>query len=241
MRSLLWPRTSLRQLLTSDSDPRVEIIQPSDTSSFRCRVPSLRSNRDIAEICTSHLRLDVLLHFDTFFDGAASQALSWISSADGFMSTIAAPSLLFNGAFRRSKMSIINIQRLTHWGTATSTTKSDWLVLCKVFQVEKSSGGDRLIMDATPVNRASFKAPQMYLPSLHDILTRFSKRKYFASVDAFSYFYQFPLCEEVSRYLTLGNKRSSTNVLLLVRKGFRGSIPQVFSTLFISSGIRCVG
>ena len=63
-------------------------------------------------------------------------------------------------------------------------------------------------MDATPVNRSSFKAPQMYLPSLHDILTRFSKRKYFASVDAFSYFYQFPLCEEVSRVFSFEvNKR----------------------------------
>ena len=79
--------------------------------------------------------------------------------------------------------------------------------IMKVFKVAKKSGFDRLVMDATPINTLSIKAPPMELSTIHSFFEGLLKHKFAFSVDAKAFFYQFMMDAEVSKFFGIAINR----------------------------------
>jgi hypothetical protein len=101
---------------------------------------------------------------------------------------------------RRSRMSEQNISQIEESHTIECFPEAqDPLCYVNVFQVPKKDLTDRLIGDATPINRVQKKPESMNLPKFHWIMEQLLKYPWRCTVDATNYFYQFLLEDEVIR------------------------------------------
>ena len=69
-----------------------------------------------------------------------------------------------------------------------------------VFTTLKKDLDLRLIQDGRWINDLFAKPPEMFLPRIHDVISRILSAEYVADADGVSYFYQIPLDPEVRDY-----------------------------------------
>ena len=86
----------------------------------------------------------------------------------------------------RSSIPLENRLRLEEWNTVVKMDKPRCYL--KAFQVEKKSEFDRLVLDATPLNCRSKKAPAMHISTIQSILRDILGFTVAATVDACAYF-----------------------------------------------------
>lgn len=149
--------------------------------------PSERSFGDLDTITENEIDLDVVLSWDT--TGELREVVGFIRSPADFASLFVAPCTRH---IRRSVLALGNQERLLTWNTAELIMGKERHCCMRVFQVPKKQY-DRFIVDCTPLNRIQRKPPSMNITGLPQIFRDLLKRKFFVTIDATSYFYQFIL------------------------------------------------
>jgi len=109
---------------------------------------------------------------------------------------------------RRSIFREDNRLSLEEWKTIDDLQPDEIKCYMKAFQVPKSNLiEDRLIVDATPLNRVQSKPLEMHLPALHEVLEGVCRFRFAFTVDAVSYFYQFEVAEAIRNYFGIAFNR----------------------------------
>jgi hypothetical protein len=96
-----------------------------------------------------------------------------------------------------------NIEALKTWDIITEQDEVRFYI--QYFTVPKKNGTDRLIGDARPINAAQVKPPKMPIPDMQWIIRSLCRFKFGATIDAVSYFYQFPF--KAGTYMAMGINR----------------------------------
>ena len=134
--------------------------------------------------------------------GDTSEVLRFISCVEGFQTSLLDPTFS-DSNIRRSKITMDNRLKLESWNTIVEGPFGEARVFLKCFQVLKKDGLDRLVLDATPLNRNSIPPLNMHLNTIHFIFEHLLKYKVWCTVDAKSYFYQFPVHQSVQSYFAM--------------------------------------
>lgn len=181
------------------------------TNNFR--TPSIRSNRILDEITTNVIDTQIIRKWDDLNE--ASGLLDCIEKVEIFQSLFVSHDF---SDIRRSNISIDNTDRLLNWDTVELCVDEPKAFL-KSFQVPKKTDFDRFVADGTPLNRAQRPPPHPNIPRLLDIFTSFSRRKYFFSIDAVSFFYQFELSQDIRNYFVfMMNRKRGKSVIVRLKK-----------------------
>jgi hypothetical protein len=209
--TLLCEERSSSQYTPSSISPST-VTWSSDTPSttwnidgLSLRHPTTRSDRSLAELSCNVINTRIIENWDEQgdFREVANLIRSEIEFRSLFMSL---PDL----HLRRSRMSAQNISIIEHSNTIEDTREyQDPLCYVNVFQVPKKDSTDRLIVDATPINRVQTKPHSMNLPKFHWIMEQLLKFPWRCTIDAKNYFYQFLIEDELIRnYFTIAfNKK----------------------------------
>eukprot|EP00759_Apiculatamorpha_spiralis_P016340 PhF_6_TR22574/c2_g3_i1/m.32151 len=91
------------------------------------------------------------------------------------------------------------------------------LVFHPTFTVPKKDDTLRLIMDCRRLNRSFAEPPAMDLPSIKVVISRILSSEWASQADAKSYFYQFPLHQDIQKYFgtRLGSARGAFEDVLM--------------------------
>jgi len=156
------------------------------------------SQRRLDDISSSRLDLAALQRMDP----KLSEVFGCIRSLEIFESLFQTRP---KKVFRRSHMSTENLDLLQQWEILRRAERPcDVKLMCSFFNVRKQKvEKDRLIINARPVNCCQVRPPHMRLPAIHSVLKQVSDFRFGASVDAVSYFYQFPLLPQIGAYFAL--------------------------------------
>ena len=172
-------------------------------SGGRLRVPSIRSTNPLAEVTKNVIDTRVLKEWDDI--GEFIEVIRYIEDPDAFKSLFLDQVGPLKPVIRRTSLPESSASSLSAFDTAEETSLKDVLETLKSFQVPKKPGPnmitfDRFVTDATPLNKAQRHPPQPGIPRLHTLLQKLSSKRWFFSVDAVSFFYQFLLDPEVRKY-----------------------------------------
>lgn len=185
--------------ISSDSSVDGEVFRP----------PSVRSNRKLAPITTNILDVGSILRWDT--DGEFREVHQYIADYDRFKSLFTQSPIRH---LRRSKILPSNIELLINYDVLEHT--ETFACCLGSFQVPKKGDEDRFIGDASPLNKIQQKPMKALIPQLHEVLHELMQRKYFFSVDAVSFFYQFLIEDErIRSFFTFAMNRKRGRPLLM--------------------------
>lgn len=101
--------------------------------------------------------------------------------------------------FRRgtSRRMIKHHARLMHYGVTRTLDREHIRVIANMFTVDKKDLSLRLVCDGRKTNSLMTKPEKMAIPQIHDVIAYLMKNRYACTVDGLSYFYQFPIGEDV--------------------------------------------
>ncbi len=159
------------------------------------RNPTIRTeDGELDDIVTSTIDYDRLLEFA---DEELRHYLRMLTDIDEFHSEMitypeVAPKGIRRGLSRRM---LRHLPKLLQQGVVRET--QSYRVISSVFTVPKKNGRLRLIIDARKVNRMMKHCPAMELPTTPEIIEYVCGARYFATVDAKSFFYAFGISEAV--------------------------------------------
>lgn len=92
------------------------------------------------------------------------------------------------------------LKRLLQHSMVVCVKPSEGTIYCPLFLVPKKSGRNRLIVDCRPINQRMKRPPKAEIPTVPQCIETILAAKYVSSYDAKSYFYQFPLHDEIARF-----------------------------------------
>jgi len=156
------------------------------------------SDRTLAHITENRLDIAALQHMDPTLVDVLAIIRNPVAFDQLFLDRP-------RSVLRRSRLRLDNILLLSDWEVITPIDYKKVKVFCKYFQVPKKGDEDRLIVDCTPVNAAQKKAAKMRLPRIHEVMERIARFSCGSTIDAVSYFYQFPLHPDIALYFALAN------------------------------------
>ena len=158
------------------------------------------SGEELAPISTARLDLDALRSLDEL--GLLQGVLDVITDVAAFEGALlpeAGAELVSPGASRgTSRHMTRHLDAMLEWGVVERSPGAR--VVLPAFTVPKKSGGLRLVCDGRKLNRLMRPPPPMLLPSIHSVIARFLSARAVVAADARSWFYQFPLAEEVRAF-----------------------------------------
>ena len=165
------------------------------------REPNILTDLPLAPVTPSSLRLEILRELDVLYgDGKCSAWLDLITSVSAFEALFVEPP---RRSLRRTSMSPENQRAMDQWRLTEDAPWDPVEVPMKAFLVPKKELDARLVVDASPVNKAQRKPENMGLPPLHEFLAEMCRYEFHATVDAKSFFYQFEVEAGIRKYFTL--------------------------------------
>ena len=205
-----FSRLLTRAFMTSEEkDATLDMFSVCEGHVHRVRPPARRSFRLLDNIPSTKIDIDLLKKWDLQCNGNAREVLTYIESQAGFMQSLSGA--LEELHIRRSSIPLENRLRLEEWNTVVKMDKPRCYL--KAFQVEKKSEFDRLVLDATPLNCRSKKAPVMHISTIQSILRDILGFTVAATVDACAYFYQFPIAEDVIPFFSIAFSKRKGSVV----------------------------
>lgn len=189
---------------SSSSSSSTTTMYSSDSITIKTESATLKSEvsptkRPLAPITPNRICLDTIKRFAP----RMVDELSIIESIEAFERLYIAP---VSEGHRRSSLPRDNIRALQSWGTIEPA--HDLEHICRYFQVPKKGDEDRLIVNCSPINEAQKKPEKMRLPRVHDVMEMILSFKFGATIDAVSYFYQFPLADLIRNHFGLAQNRA---------------------------------
>ena len=161
------------------------------------RPPATPCSAPLGAICSSFLNLEKIIEWDSDVQCGSNEALSIIMSEEKFLSTFTSQP---DHYVRRSKnLKKHDIEKLVEWGTLEDSGLDACSTTMNAFKVFKSDDTARLILDCTPMNKVQSSPPSMGISHIHALLRDISSKKYIATVDCKSFFYQFRMSPSVAR------------------------------------------
>jgi hypothetical protein len=114
-----------------------------------------------------------------------------------------------------SRHMLRHLPRMLDWGVLRPATQVS--AITNLFTVPKKDGSLRLVCDGRKVNAIMKPPPNMALPDIHEIIDHLLENRFFCTVDGKSFFYQFPVSDEVGSYFSAnlaGTRGNFTQVSL---------------------------
>ena len=167
------------------------------------RPPTERATRGIlAPIVTSSLDYAALKDMDTagyLVMTNGTNLLDVLQDVEVFRNTVLVDKEISDHPRRRlSKHMLQYLPDMLRYGVVEPDTTLN--LVMSLFCVPKKDDTLRLILDCRTLNERCYRPPEMMLPSIHDIIDYLMKNDFACSCDGKSWFYQFHLAPEVSRY-----------------------------------------
>jgi len=194
--------TSSAETITTKMFSSDTVVVETSSGSVSSAGSGVSSFRTLAPITPNRINFDKLRAFDP----RISQVLNFIDDPKSFNDLFVTN---VEPGFRRSHLPVSNVDKLQfEWSTIEPIEKSEVLNVCRYFQVPKKGQEDRLIVNCSPINVAQLKPPRMRLPSIHDVIRRVLNFKLGLTIDAVSFFYQFPLQRDIARHFALAQNKA---------------------------------
>lgn len=200
----MFPPSPVESSSSSSSSSSTTTMYSSEAVSIKTESSTLKSEvspskRPLAPITRNRIDLEVI----KCFAPEMGAELSIIESVDAFEQLYIAP---VGEGFRRSSLPRANVQSLCDWDVIEPA--EELVHVCRYFQVHKKGDEDRLIVNCSPINAAQKKPDKMRLPRVHEVMELILSFKFGATIDAVSYFYQFPLAEGIRGHFGLAQNQA---------------------------------
>ena len=200
--------------MSSSSDPTVIFTGGAP------KPPRKKSFHPLARVAANDIRLEALMQAvdvtPDFYKSEFFKPQEWQAAIDAFcLGTAPLPTTTttqpredpttVSRGFSEEDIKVLSHVIDFEPAVGTPHTKSAPVPL-SIFKVDKSDGcSARLVADCRALNRGFQRPPPMGLPPLDHILKILKKYEKYASVDAMSYFFQFPLSSFINASVRVGH------------------------------------
>lgn len=168
--------------------PRIVV---NTTTGGRHTLPQCHSLGDLDPICDSALDYQALRK--EFPNAPGLEVLRWLEDYGEFKKLLP-PTLSREHRRSTSRHMLRHWNDLMRYGVAEGTDVISGMSM-NLFTVEKKNGRLRLVMDCRKLNALMPRPRHMPIPTIHQVIDTMLGAKFFCTVDAKSYFYQFMITD----------------------------------------------